>query len=336
MHAGGPTYLMMDAPDTRKAAIVLASLDAEAAVNICRHLPEIDAEQIISMMAELGEIDSAEQEATLQQFEQVLDRPSGVQASARAERLMAEVLGRQSLTEEDERRNTALQRLRGLNNAEAASIRRMLVAETPQMVAVVLSQLTPEKAAQVLKEWPPEARSDLALRVAKMERLAPGAIEAIGEVLGRQTYRMDDDGHADRGLQFVVHLLEDMDRGSSKRLLGELRDRDAELAERVEDRLFTFENVVQLSDPDLQTLLRGLEHATIARALKGIDESVRDRIFANVSERAREILEQEIEFLGPVLVREVESAQKEFVNLALDLEQAGEITLTTEEAQYID
>ncbi|MFW5867675.1 MAG: flagellar motor switch protein FliG [Armatimonadota bacterium] len=320
----------------RKAAIVLASLDFDAAANICRHMPEMDAEQIISMMSRLGEIDTEEQEEALEAFAQLIDRPRGIQASEHAERLMADVLGRQSLSEEDERRNTALQRLRALNNAEAASIRRMLAEETPQMVAVMLSQLTPDKAAQVLKEWPPEARSDLALRVAKMERLAPGAIEAIAEVLGRQTYRMNDEGQADRGLQFVVHLLEDMDRGSSKRLLSELRERDEELAERVEDRLFTFENVVQLSDHDLQRLLRGLEHATIARALKGIDTAVRDRIFANVSERAREILEQEIEFLGPVLVREVEDAQKQFVNLALDLEQAGEITLTTEEAQYID
>lgn len=326
----------MISPDVRRAAIVLASLDVDAAVSICRHLPEIDAEQIISVMGRLGEIDAAEQEETLNQFEQAIGRPSGVRASAHAEKLMAEVLGRQALSEEDERRETARQRLRSLNNAEASSIRRMLAEETPQMVAVLLSQLTPEKAAQVLKEWPPDARSDLALRVAKMERLAPGAIEAIGEVLGRQTYRMNDEGHADRGLQFVVHLLEDMDRGASKRLLTELRERDEELAQRVEDRLFTFENVVQLSDPDLQTLLRGLEHATIARALKGVDTAVRDRIFANVSERAREILEQEIEFLGPVLVREVESAQKEFVSLALELEQAGEITLTTEEAQYVD
>jgi flagellar motor switch protein FliG len=147
---------------------------------------------------------------------------------------------------------------------------------------------------------------------------------------------VDSEGQADRGLQFVVGLLEDMDRGASKRLLGELRERDRELAEEVEDRLFTFENVVQLSDQDLQTLLRGLEHATIAQALKGVDTQIRDRIFANVSERAREILEQEIEFLGPVLVRDVESAQKEFVTLALDLEQAGEITLTTEEAEYVE
>lgn len=326
----------MNAPDIRKAAIVLASLDLETAVNVCRHMPEVEAEQVISAMAQLGRIDPDEQQEALQAFDQVLARPTGIEVSEQAERLMAEVLGRQSFSPEDERRKNALARLRSLNGAEPSSIRRMLAEETPQMVAVVLSQLTPEKAALVLREWPAEMRSDLALRVARMERLAPGVIEAIGEVLGRQTYRVDEGGQADRGLQFVVHLLEDMDRGSGKRLLGELRERDPELAEEVEGRLFTFENVVQLSDQDLQTLLRGLEHATIARALKGVDGSIRDRIFANVSERARDILEQEMEFLGPVLVRDVEAAQREFVTLALELEQAGEITLTTEEAQYVE
>jgi len=325
----------MTAPDIRKAAIVLASLDLEAAVNVCRHMPEVEAEQVIAAMAGLGSIPPDEQEDALQAFDEVLAGPTALKTSEHAERLMAAVLGRQSLSPDDERRKSALARLRSLNGAETSSIRRMLLNETPQMVSVVLSQLTPEKAAQVLREWPAEARSDLALRVARMERLAPGAIEAIGEVLGRQAYRVEEGGQADRGLQFVVHLLEDMDRGSSKRLLGELRERDSELADEVEERLFTFENVVQLSDQDLQTLLRGLEHATIARALKGVDGNVRDRIFANISERAQEILEQEMEFLGPVLVRDVENAQREFVTLALELEQAGEITLTTEEAQYV-
>lgn len=327
---------MIVSEDVRKAAIVLASLDVETAIAICRHMPELQAEQVIASMGKLDGVGLEEQQAALEQFHEHLSRPAALRAPEHAERLMAEVLGRESLSEEDERRRTALQRLRDLSKAEAASIQRMLAEETPQMVAVVVSQLTPAKAAEVLNQWPAEMRSELALRVAKMERLAPGAIEAIGEVLGRRSYHVDDDGGGERGLDFIVHLLEDMDRGSSKRLLGQIRERDAELAEMVEDRLFTFENVVQLSDHDLQVLLRGLEHETIARALKGVDEATHERIFANVSERAREILEQELEFLGPVLVRDVEAAQREFVNHALELEQAGEITLTVEEEQYID
>lgn len=326
----------MSAPDVRKAAIVLASLDVETAVSICRHLPELDAEQLITVMGQLGPVDPDEQTEALCEFQEHVSRPARLRAAEHAEQLMAAVLGHQSLSEQDERRRVALQRLRALNQVDPAAIRRLLSEETPQMVAAVLSQLLPAQAARVLGQWPAEMRSDLALRVAKMERLAPGAMEAIGEAIGRRAYHTDADSSADRGLQFVVHLLEDMDRGASKRLLDELRERDAELADEVEGHLFTFENVVQLSDQDLQVLLRGLGHATIARALKGVDESVRERIFNNVSERAREILGQEMEFLGPVLVRDVEAAQREFVTLALELEQAGELVLTTEDAQYVE
>ncbi len=322
--------------ELRKAAIVLASLDVDTAVSICGHLSEMEAEQLITEMARLGQVEPTEQQEALEEFKEHLARPPGLQPSAHAERLMAVVLGQEGASDEDERRRIALQRLRSLSNAEASSIRRLLMEETPQMVAVVLSQLTPEKAARVLAEWPAESRPDLALRVAKMERVAPGAIEAIGDVLGRQAHHVDQQGMADRGLDFVVHLLEDMDRGASKQLLAELRERDAELAEQVEDRLFTFENVMQLGDSDLQTLLRELDNAVIARALKGADESIRERIFANLSERAREMLEQEIELLGPVLVRDVEEAQKQFVQVALTLEQAGDIVLSSEEAQYIE
>ena len=322
--------------DVRKAAIVLASLDLDTAIAICRHMPELQAEQLITTMSQLDRVGVEEQGAALKQFSEHLSRPAGLRAPEHAEQLMAAVLGREAISEEDERRRTALKRLRDLSKAEPASIRRMLSEETPAMVAVVVSQLTPAKAAEVLNQWPAKMRPELALRVAKMERLAPGAIEALGEVLGRRSYHVDDERSSDHGLDFVVHLLEDMDRGASKQLLAQIRERDAELAEMVEDRLFTFENVVQLGDHDLQVLLRGLEHETIARALKGVDEATHERIFANVSERAREILEQELEFLGPVLVRDVERAQREFVNHALELEQAGEITLTTEEEQYIN
>ncbi len=322
--------------ELRKAAIVLASLDVDTAISICRHMPDVEAEEVIAEMSRLGRVDSDEQQQALADFSEHLERPGSLQASEQAERLMAAVLGRHTPGGGDDRRQAALQRLRALSSAEPSSIRRLLAAETPQMVAVVLSQLSPQKAAQVLAQWPAEQRSDLALRVAKLGHLAPGALEAIGEVLGRQAYRVDDEGSADQGLEFVVRLLEGMDRGASKQALAELRERDAELAEQVEDRLFTFENVLQLSDAYLQVLLRGLDNTVIAQALKGADETVRERIFANLSERGREMLEQEVELLGPVLVRDVEAAQREFVSLALELEQAGEITLSSEDAEYIE
>ena len=191
---------MIASTEVRKAAIVLASLDVETAIAICQHLPELEAEQLITTMGHLDRVGPDEQKEALEQFNQHMSRPAALRAPEHAERLMAAVLGRESLSEDEERRKAALQRLRDLSKAEPASIRRMLAEETPQMVAVVMSQLTPAKAAEVLNQWPAEMRSELVMRVAKMERPAPGAIEAIGEVLGRRSYHLEEGGSADSGL----------------------------------------------------------------------------------------------------------------------------------------
>jgi len=322
--------------ELRKAAIVLASLDLQTAVNVCLHLPADEAEQIIAEMGRLGTIGPREQRHALAEFQEHLGRPAGMQPTEHAEHLMAVVLGADRVRTDPEQRRSALQSLRGLSSADAAGVRRLLAGESPQMVAVVLSQLTPEKAAQVLAQWPEEERPDLALRVARLGRLAPGALEAIGEALGRQALRVDEPTDGERGPDLVLHLLQDMDPSSGRRLLLALRERDAELAEVIEGRLFTFESIVRLSDADLQVLLRNLEQGVVARALKGAEPSIKERLLSNMSERAREMLQEEMELLGPVLVRDVEAAQKQIVATALDLEQAGEIVLSGDQDQYVE
>ena len=137
------------------------------------------------------------------------------------------------------------------------------------------------------------------------------------------------------GVSFVVTLLEEMDRAASRGLLEELRSRDGELADEAEGLLFTFDDISGLSDESLQTLLRAVDNAVVARALKGADESVSSRLMENLSSRGREMLEQEMELMGPVLVSDMEAAQRDVVRAALDLEEAGEITLSTEEQAYV-
>jgi flagellar motor switch protein FliG len=287
-------------------------------------------------VASLGAVSAEEQEGALEAFRQELDQRARVDGPDRAERLMAAVLGRRPDQVDDPSRQAALQRLRGLSSLEPATIRRMLQGETPQMVAVVLGQLNARKAAGVVQTWPREERAELALRVARLGKLAPGVVEAIGEVLGGHACRDDSDGSSDLGVSFVVSLLEDMDRASSRSLLEELRGRDTELAAEVEDRLFTFESIRDLSDASLQTLLRAVDNTVLARALKGVDSAITERLMANLSSRGQEMLQQEMELLGPVLVREVEAAQREVVHKAMDLEEAGEISLVTEEEAYVE
>jgi len=325
----------MDKAELRRAAIVLASLDLSAATAVCKHMSEVEAEMLISEVASLGPVEAGEQEEALSSFRALLDQRAGVDGAERAEQLMSSVLGRRAGETDDPRRQAALQRLRSLSNLEAGTLHRMLERESPQMVAVVLGQLSAQKAAQVVHTWPAGQRADLALRVARLGRLAPGVVEAIGEVLGAHAHRDETGGGPDQGISFLVSLLEDMDRASSKSLLEDLRGRDDELAEEVEGRLFTFESIAQLPDDSLQTLLRVVDNAVLARALKGVDAALMERVTANLSSRGQEMLQQEMDLIGPVLVREVEAAQREVVRQAIALEEAGEIQLSIEEEAYV-
>lgn len=325
----------MDKAELRKAAIVLASLDLPAATAVCKHMSEIEAEMLINQVAALGPVSVEEQQEALAAFRAELDQRASVDGPERAEQLMASVLGRRRGQADNPGYQAALQRLRGLNNLEASTIHRMLEREGPQMVAVVLGQLSAEKAAQVVRLWPPERRADLALRVARLGRLAPGVVEAIGEALGAHTRADAATGDAEQGIGFLVSLLEDMDRAAARSLLEDLRNRDNDLADEVEGRLFTFENIAQLPDESLQALLRAVDITVMARALKGVDKSIMERVAANLSSRGKEMLDQEMELLGPVLVREVEEAQREVVRKAFELEEAGEIRLSTAEEAYV-
>lgn len=326
----------MDKAELRRAAIVLASLDLPAATAVCKHMSEIEAEMLISQIAALGAVGPEEQQAALAAFRAELDRRTSVDGAERAEQLMSSVLGRRHGHADDPGHQAVLQRLRGLSNLEAPTIRRMLEGESPQMAAVVLGQLSAQKAAQVVRLWPADQRGDLALRVARLGRLAPGTVEALGEALGAHAQRDDASDGPDQGITFLVSLLEDMDRAASRRLLEDLRGLDGELADQVEGRLFTFENIAQLPDESLQALLRAVDNAVMARALKGADQAIMQHVGANLSSRGKEMLDQEMELLGPVLVREVEEAQRAVVRKALELEEAGAIRLSTEEEVYVE
>ncbi len=325
----------MEMASLRKAAIVLASLDPSAATLVCQQMNRVEAEMLISEVSGLGQVPSDEQDAALADFRSELDERASVDGTQRAEQLMASVLGRRGNEEFDADRETALRCLQDLSALEPATIRTMLAAESPQMAAVVLGQLSGARAAQVVRTWPEDERADLTLRVARLGQLAPGVIEAIGEVMGGRSFRDGDQDNGDLGVSFVVTLLGEMDRSESKILLEELRTRDGELAGEAEGLLFTFDSIADLSDEGLQVLLRTVDNAVVARALKGADKHVSSRLTDNMSSRGREMLEQEIELMGPVLVKDMEGAQREMVRAALDLEEAGEITLSAEEQVYV-
>jgi len=325
----------MEKADLRKAAIVLASLGHEVAAEVCRQMNEADAEVLLDEVAKLGTVAPEEQREALSAFRQHLGAARLLGGPTMAEQLMAAVLGPKRSRRRNPKQQSALGRLHALSS-DPAAVHRLLKAEAPPMVALVLAQLSPENAAQALEAWPKEERGELAWRMATLGQLAPGAVEAIAEALADRSYLVDNDATANAGVGFVVKLLEDMDRGTTKELLEELRARDEALAAQVEEQLFTFEDVLRLPERAFQLVLRGIEHPTIARALKGAEAEMTQRVLSNLSTRGQEILKQEMDLLGPVLLSEVEAAQKEFVRKALELEESGELTLSAQKEVYVE
>lgn len=297
----------------RKGAIVLASLGMDRATQICRHLPQ-------------------EQKEVLDGFAMASQRILSLGGADYARALLSEVTG--ETAQLDEAFSSELDRLRALADSEPHVLWRNIQNETAQMIAVIISQLPPAKAAEILGFMNEQKQGEVAYRAANLGPLAPGALAA--RVEGKVVRPEDTQKETTSGLEFLLEIFEYVDRSSEKQMLQLLSDIDKEFAEQVDENLVTFESLFDLDDKPLQILLRQAESATLALALKGVEDKYKQRVMENLSERAEETLTEEIELLGPVKVTDVDAAQKQITNLARELAESGEISPRKEEEEYIE
>jgi len=200
--------------------------------------------------------------------------------------------------------------------------------EHPQTIALILSYLHPEQSAVVLSGLEPEIQPDIAKRMALMERTSPEVLKEVEKVLeSRLSNLLLQDFTASGGIPSLVNILNKVDRGTEKHILEELETYDAGLAEEIRKRMFIFEDIVTLDDSAIQRILREIDTKDLALALKGVDTEVSERIFKNISKRGAEMLREEIEYMGPVRLRDVEEAQQRIVAVIRQLDETGEITL---------
>jgi len=202
----------------------------------------------------------------------------------------------------------------------------------------VLAQLRPQDAARLMQLIPEQMRAEVVYRAANMGPTSPGAMEAIIQSLIASTHTptaAEAATEQQSGVQFLVDILQNLDRSTERQLLGALKEIDGDFAGGVEEQLLVFEDLFKLDDRQLQALLRRVQPQTLALALRGTDDSIKQRALTNISTRAREEVEQEMELTGPVRATEVEKAQREITNLARKLEAEGEINLQPEQVEYI-
>ncbi|MGB9813197.1 MAG: flagellar motor switch protein FliG [Thermovenabulum sp.] len=317
----------------QKAAIFIASLGPELAANIYKHLKEEEIEQLTLDIASLRKITEEEKRAVFEDFKTMFVANDYITQGGidYAKEILEKALGTQKAFEIINKLTSSLQvrPFDFIRKADPAQLVNFLQNENVQTIALVLTYLHPEQAAKILSNLPPEKQVEIAKRIAMMDRTSPEVIFEIEKVLEKQlaSVVMEDFTNVG-GVQAIVNILNNVDRTTEKNILEVLEMETPELAEEIKRRMFVFEDIVTLDNRTIQRILREVDNQDLVLALKGSSEEVKNKIFANVSKRQAEMLQEDLQYMGPVRLRDVEEAQQKIVAIIRKLEDAGEIIIS--------
>lgn len=318
----------------QKVAILFITLGPEASSGILKKLPESEIQKITYEIANIASVSSEQRENILNEFLETNKAKDyiveGGMDYARA--LLSKALGPQKAGEILSRVSEANQQYRPFaiaRKADASQLLNVLNYEHPQTIALILCYLQPDKSAQVLAELPEDIQSDVAFRIATMSNTSPMVIKEIEKVLNTKLFSvLRTEMTALGGVETLVDILNQVDRTTEKNITEGLEREDEALAEKIKNSMFVFEDVITLDDVSIQRILREVEVKELALALKGCSEDVANVIYKNQSKRAAASLKEDMEFLGPVRLMDVEKAQQKIVSIIRKLEEAGEIIVS--------
>ncbi len=315
-----------------RAAIFLINLGPELSANVLKQLPETDIEKITYQIANTVAVDKETKNMVLEEFIQLSEAQKfllhgGIRY---ARELLEKTLGPhraaeilRKLTE-----NAKIRPFSMIRKTDPKQLVNFIANEHPQTIALVLSYLDPDQASVVLSSLSEDLQADIARRIALMERTSPDIVREVESVLERKLSSLvDEDFTAVGGVTTLVDILNRVDRSTEKTILETLEMEDRELAEEIRKRMFVFEDIVKLDDNSIRRVLREVDTKDLALALKGSSSETADKIFRNMSQRAGEMLKEDIEFLGPTRLRDVEEAQQRIVQVIRRLDETGEIII---------
>ncbi len=325
--------LQSELTGVQRAAVLLLSLGESDAAEVLKHMSAKEVQKLGLAMATMSGISREQVMDVMEQFEQALERQTslGVGADDYIRNVLIQALGADKAGSLIDRillgRNTTgLDTLKWMDPRAVADLVRN---EHPQICAIVLSHLDPDQAAEALKFLPDRARSDVLLRIATLDGIPPNALNELNEIMerqfaGNQNLKSSNIG----GVKVAANILNFLDGGQDQSILGEIGKVDNELCQRIQDLMFVFDDLVELDDRELQTLLREVSGERLGIALRGADIKVREKITRNMSQRAAEILLEDMEARGPVRLSDVEAAQKEIMTIVRRLADEGVINLS--------
>ncbi|AFQ45751.1 flagellar motor switch protein FliG [Desulfosporosinus meridiei] len=317
----------------QKAAILMIALGSENSANVVKHLGDQEIEQLTLEMANVGKISPEQRDHVIDEFYQMCMANDYISQGGidYARDVLERALGETRAFEIISRLSTSL-KMRPFDLVRRTDPKQLfsfIQGEHPQTIALIMTHLPVEKAATLLASLNADRQADVAKRIATMGRTSPEVLKEIEKVLERKISSLaPTDYTASGGIQSIVDVLNRTDPGTVKVVMDSLEVEDPDLAEQIKRQMFVFEDIVMLDDRGIQLVLRDVETKDLGLALKGSNPEVAQKIMANMSSRASQMLKDDMEFMGPVRLRDVEEAQQRIVKVIRKLEESGAIVIS--------
>ncbi|HBF36635.1 MAG TPA: flagellar motor switch protein FliG [Firmicutes bacterium] len=317
----------------QKTAILLISLGSDVSAGILKHLREDEIEEITLEIANLKRVPPELRDQVIEEFHQICLAQEYILSGGieMAREILDKALGTHKADDVIEKLTSSLT-VRPFDFArktEPSQLLNFIQNEHPQTIALVMAYLKSEQAGIILSALPPLQQVEVAKRLATMDRTSPEVLHEVEVVLEKKlsSFVMQDFSIAG-GIESVVSVLNRVDRGTEKTILEALAEDNPELADEIKRRMFVFEDIAQLDTRTIQRVMRDVDTKDLGMALKTASDEVKNLVFKNMSKRAVDLLKEDMNFLGPVRLRDVEEAQQKIVNVIRQLEDAGEIVIS--------
>ncbi len=315
-----------------KSAILLIALGPERSSKIFKHLKEDEIEQLTLEIANTRSVSPQAKEDVMSEFYQVCLAQQYIAEGGigYAKELLEKALGLERAQDVIGRLTASLQvrPFEFIRKTDPSQLLNFIQDEHPQTIALILSYLPSHQAAQVVSALPLDKQADVAKRIAQMDRTSPDVIKEVEKVLERKLSSLvNQDYTIVGGVDAIVEILNTVDRGTEKHIMENLEIEEPELADEIRRKMFVFEDILALDDKTIQRVLREVDNTDLGTALKGSNEEVQNVIFNNLSKRLATMIKEDMEYMGPVRMKDVEEAQQKIVNIIRKLEDSGEIII---------
>ena len=324
----------------QKAALLMIALGEEVASHVYPHLTDSEIEDLTMQIANVGKVDSDSFDEVFEDFYQTVVAEKYISEGGveYAKDILEKALGSDRADQVVQKLSTFLQvtPFDFIRRTDPSNLSNFLRNEHPQTIALVLAYLKPSQASAVLSQLGGDTRTDVTRRIALMDRTSPDVIREVERILEKNLSSvMSQEMTSAGGVNSVVQILNNVDRSTEKSILEQLEKEDPELAAEIKNMMFVFEDIIQLDDRSIQQILREVDTKELSLALKGVSEEVQQKILKNLSKRAGDMLLEDMEFMGPVRLKDVEGAQQRIVRVIRSLEDAGEIVIARGETEMV-